>query len=60
VDSRGGRVIWGPSLDDAAVCALYATYFVPTMVSFDLDAVDQAYAPGVSAPAVGASRLPFG
>jgi len=53
IASRGGRVLWGPSLDDEAVCSLYATYFVPTMVSFDLDAVDQAHAPGVSAPAVG-------
>ncbi|HEX5819141.1 MAG TPA: arginase family protein, partial [Gemmatimonadales bacterium] len=32
---------------------LYATMQTPGMVSFDMDAVDQAHAPGVSAPATG-------
>ena len=35
-----------------AIAALYAAER-PTLVSFDLDAVDAAHAPGVSAPAVG-------
>lgn len=36
-----------------AVGALYPELAAPAMVSFDLDAVDQAHAPGVSAPATG-------
>jgi formiminoglutamase len=53
VTARGGRILWGQTLDRTKVSTLYGSFFGPTLVSFDLDAVDQAYAPGVSAPAAG-------
>ena len=37
---------------------LYARLTAPAMVSFDLDAVDQASAPGVSAPSTGGFTVP--
>ncbi len=49
-----GRAVPRAALHDAAaVDAVYAALDGPTFVSFDLDAVDQASAPGVSAPATG-------
>lgn len=53
---RGGRWTWAPDVDVEAVTALYADRARPTLVSFDLDAVDGAYAPGVSAPATDGLR----
>jgi formiminoglutamase len=53
VHGRGGRVLWASELSPAAIDALYAAVRGPAMISFDLDAVDQSHAPGVSAPATG-------
>ena len=47
-----GRCVWRHELSIGAIQALYESE-KPTMVSFDLDAVDQAFAPGVSAPSTG-------
>jgi formiminoglutamase len=44
-----GRVIWRDDVSVATLVDLYQTE-TPVMVSFDLDAVSQAEAPGVSAP----------
>ena len=53
VTEHGGRVWWRQELiRDTIEAALHETHG-PSMVSFDMDALDQAYAPGVSAPAVG-------
>jgi len=53
VDQHDGEALWGGDLSESAVEGLYKSLDTPTMVTFDLDAVDQAYAPGVSAPSVG-------
>lgn len=53
VRGRGGRVLWASDLTPAAVDAVYDELEGPAMISFDLDAVDQSHAPGVSAPATG-------
>jgi formiminoglutamase len=53
VRGRGGRVLWASDLDHAAVQGVYDGLHGPAMISFDLDAVDQSQAPGVSAPATG-------
>ena len=53
IQERGGRIVWRDDVDNSAVEELYRSLQRPTMVSFDLDAVDQASAPGVSAPATG-------
>lgn len=45
--------LWRAEVDGVAIDEVYSESSGPTMVSFDLDAVDQAFAPGVSAPAVG-------
>lgn len=50
---RGGLVKWRSDLSESVVSELYRSLEHPAMVSFDLDAVDQAFAPGVSAPATG-------
>lgn len=50
---RGGRAFWVHDLTRPTVVALYDELRRPSMVSFDLDCVDQAWAPGVSAPATG-------
>jgi formiminoglutamase len=50
---RGGLVKWRSGLSESVVSELYRFLEYPAMVSFDLDAVDQASAPGVSAPATG-------
>ncbi|HEU4630190.1 MAG TPA: formimidoylglutamase [Gemmatimonadaceae bacterium] len=53
-----GAAHFRQALDDPAVPdALYAGH--PTMVSFDLDAVDRAHAPGVSAPATDGLPVPL-
>jgi formiminoglutamase len=53
VAGRGGKTIWREGLTPAAVGRLYQQADGPTLVSFDIDAVDQSQAPGVSAPATG-------
>ncbi|MGH7592160.1 MAG: formimidoylglutamase [Gemmatimonadales bacterium] len=53
LDDNRGRWIWGADLTSAAINALYAESDGPVMASFDIDAVDQTAAPGVSAPSVG-------
>lgn len=45
-----GRAIWREEVSDDTIGEVYATAGSPTLVSFDLDAVSQAEAPGVSAP----------
>lgn len=56
---QGARWIWRSDLSPARVDELYADLEAPCMVSFDLDAVDQSAAPGVSAPAVGGMPVPL-
>ena len=53
LQARGARFTWGADLTVEHVERLYADCSSPTLVTFDVDAVDQAYAPGVSAPATG-------
>jgi formiminoglutamase len=54
---RHGAAIWRDELSPDTIQALYRSAGGPTLVSFDLDAVTQAEAPGVSAPnAAGLSR----
>lgn len=53
VRGRGGRVLCADEIDQPTVTALYDELIGPAIVSFDLDAVDQSQAPGVSAPCTG-------
>jgi formiminoglutamase len=54
IAEHGGSVVWREDLTTPAqVAKLYAAVKDTTLVTFDIDAVDQAFAPGVSAPAVG-------
>ncbi len=51
---HGARVIWAEDLTEEVVGTLFAAPAGTSLLaSFDLDAVDQAFAPGVSAPATG-------
>jgi formiminoglutamase len=50
---RGGTAVFNTSVSFHAIEQVYARCENATLVSFDLDAVDQAVAPGVSAPAAG-------
>jgi formiminoglutamase len=52
VGARGGGWVPAADLDRARLGELFGSLQEPAMVSFDVDAVDQAFAPGVSAPAV--------
>jgi formiminoglutamase len=52
VEEHGGAV-WRDQLTKARIAALYRKLRGRALVSFDIDAVDQAQAPGVSAPATG-------
>jgi formiminoglutamase len=47
----GAQMLWQDDVTQERVRALYAAREQATLVSFDMDAVDQAFAPGVSAPA---------
>lgn len=53
LEGRGGeaRFAAGRDGDEPGLEALLAELSAPALVSFDLDALDQAFAPGVSAPA---------
>jgi formiminoglutamase len=53
VTAHGGHVWWRPELIRDTVEAVSDAAHGPSMVSFDMDVVDQAFAPGVSAPATG-------
>lgn len=53
VRGRGGRVLWAAELTPESVDEVYEGLHGPALLSFDLDAVDQSQAPGVSAPATG-------
>jgi len=53
IDDHEGDLLWAEALSRKTVTELYDLLTHPTMVTFDLDAVDQGQAPGVSAPAVG-------
>lgn len=59
MEERGGRAVWGPELTPERLERLFGGLEAPAMVSFDLDAVDQSEAPGVSAPAVGGLNSGF-
>lgn len=45
-----GRIVWRDEVSPDSIQGLYREMGKPTLVSFDLDAVSQAEAPGVSAP----------
>lgn len=52
--AHGAGWLWREEVDGAALAELFdGLGRAPAMVSLDLDAVDRAYAPGVSAPATG-------
>jgi formiminoglutamase len=51
IADRGGIAHFNTSISFSAIESIYAAHENDTMASFDLDAVDQAAAPGVSAPA---------
>ena len=53
VRSKKGDAVFRSALTSARVRALYKGMRGPVLASFDIDAVDQAFAPGVSAPAAG-------
>jgi len=53
IDDHEGRYVWNEDLSREAVNSLYDRATAPLMVTFDLDALDQTHAPGVSAPAAG-------
>ncbi|MBI5067535.1 MAG: formimidoylglutamase [Deltaproteobacteria bacterium] len=51
LEARGGRGWTASAIDAERVAGLFAGLSHPALCTFDLDALDQAYAPGVSAPA---------
>ena len=53
IDEYGGEVVWRQRLNEVRVRSLAIGLAEPTLATFDLDAVDAAHAPGVSAPNVG-------
>lgn len=53
LEENGCEVVWRESVDASTPVELASGLADPALVSFDLDAVDQAWAPGVSAPAAG-------
>lgn len=52
VEAHAGRAWFADQVDDEMIERIYGLSQFDTMVTFDLDAVAQADAPGVSAPAV--------
>ncbi|HEU4682173.1 MAG TPA: formimidoylglutamase [Gemmatimonadales bacterium] len=48
-----GRAVWRNEVTRESIEELYRSVRAPALVSFDLDAVNEAEAPGVSAPAAG-------
>jgi len=53
IAAHGGRFVWRRDLSPARVDEIYGSLAGPSFVSFDLDAVEQAAAPGASSPSVG-------
>jgi len=53
IAERGGKTVWRDELTASGIAKLYDQADGPTLASFDIDAVDQSQAPGVSAPATG-------
>ncbi len=53
LEEQGGGWRWRREVDRRSVDEEYAALDAPALVSFDLDALDAAFAPGVSAPAAG-------
>jgi formiminoglutamase len=53
IAAHGGRFVWRRDLSPARVDEIYGSLTGPSFVSFDLDAVEQAAAPGASSPSVG-------
>jgi formiminoglutamase len=53
LDDHRGRYVWRGNVTPAVITSLYTEAEGPVMASFDIDAVDGAWAPGVSAPSVG-------
>lgn len=53
LEEQGAGWRWRDDVDRRAVEAEYGALDPPALVSFDLDALDAAFAPGVSAPAAG-------
>jgi len=51
--AHGGRFVWRRDLTAARIDELYHGLDGPSFVSFDVDAVEQAAAPGASSPSVG-------
>lgn len=51
--AHGGRFVWRRDLSPARIDEIYGALEGPSFVSFDLDAVEQAAAPGASSPSVG-------
>jgi formiminoglutamase len=45
-----GRAVWREEISHEAIDSIYDSVLSPALVSFDLDALNQAEAPGVSAP----------
>jgi formiminoglutamase len=45
-----GRAVWREEVSREAIDSIYDSVVAPALVSFDLDALNQAEAPGVSAP----------
>ncbi|MFW6192788.1 MAG: formimidoylglutamase [Gemmatimonadota bacterium] len=53
LEERGCEVVWRARIGASTPDELFGGLSDPALASFDLDAVDQAWAPGVSAPAAG-------
>lgn len=53
MNSRNSAWFWAEELDRVAVQGIFHGVTKSTMVSIDMDVVNQAYAPGVSAPSAG-------
>ena len=53
LDDHRGRYVWRNAVTAQAIPSLYAESEHGVLASFDIDAVDAAWAPGVSAPSIG-------
>lgn len=51
-----GRAVWRDEVSPETIASIYDALASPALVSFDLDALNQAEAPGVSAPNAGGLR----
>ncbi|HKJ46669.1 MAG TPA: formimidoylglutamase [Balneolales bacterium] len=52
ISRNNGCFFMKNELNKQKIDQIYSRYTMPVMVTFDMDALDQSYAPGVSAPAV--------